>query len=230
VPQLALAETQKFGHVTYFWNGNRTGMFDERCERYVEVPSDRVPFEQRPWMKAAEVTDRALEELASGRWRFVRINYANGDMVGHTGILPAAEIAVESVDLCLARLRRAVRAAGGTLVVTADHGNADEMYEWNAKRGDFDRDAAGRPKAKTAHTLNPVVFAIEDPAAEDVPAPELCAPFGVAGRVPATRLGPDWEFDPTVARPGLSHVANTLLVLLGYEPLALYDPPLIRPR
>jgi 2,3-bisphosphoglycerate-independent phosphoglycerate mutase len=229
VPQLALAETQKFGHVTYFWNGNRTGMFDERSERYVEVPSDRVPFEERPWMKAAEVTDRALEELASGRWRFIRINYANGDMVGHTGIHAAAELAVASVDLCLARLRRAVRDARGTLVVTADHGNADEMYEWNAKRKDFDRDAAGRPKAKTAHTLNPVAFVIEDPAADDAPPALPLAPFGVAGRVPAVRRGPDWELDPTVAHPGLSHVANTLLMLLGYEPLAQYDPPLIRP-
>ncbi|MBN1773496.1 MAG: 2,3-bisphosphoglycerate-independent phosphoglycerate mutase [Deltaproteobacteria bacterium] len=230
VPQLALAETQKFGHVTYFWNGNRTGMFDERVERYVEVPSDRVPFEERPWMKAAEITDRVLEELASGRWRFLRLNYANGDMVGHTGIHAAAEIAVETVDLCLARLRRAVRAAHGTLVVTADHGNADEMYEWNAKRKDFDRDAAGKPKPKTAHTLNPVAFVIEDPGADDAPAPGPLASFGVAGRAPATRGGPDWELDPTVARPGLSHVANTLLVLLGYEPLALYDPPLVRPR
>jgi 2,3-bisphosphoglycerate-independent phosphoglycerate mutase len=228
VPQLAIAETQKFGHVTYFWNGNRTGMFDERHERYVEVPSDRVPFEQRPWMKAAEVTDRVLDELASGAWRFLRINFANGDMVGHTGIHQATVLAVETVDLCLARLRRAVRAARGTLLVTADHGNADEMYEWDAKRKDFARDESGRPKAKTAHTLNPVVFLIEDHGADDG-APAKGESFGMAGRRPATARGPGWELDPTVARPGLSNVANTCLALLGFEPLALYDPPLIRP-
>jgi 2,3-bisphosphoglycerate-independent phosphoglycerate mutase len=232
VTQLAVAETQKFGHVTYFWNGNRTGMFDERLETYVEAPSDRVPFEQRPWMQAAEVTDRVLAEIASGKTRFVRINYANGDMVGHTGVHHAAVIAVETVDLCLGRIRRAVREARGALIVTADHGNADEMYEWDAKRNDFQRDASGRPKPKTAHTLNPVVFLIEDHAGGDVPAPSPPSPvpFGVAGGRPWTLRGPDWELDPSVSRPGLANVANTCLSLLGFEPLALYEPPLVRPR
>ena len=229
VGQLAIAETQKFGHVTYFWNGNRTGMFDERHERYVEVPSDRVPFEQRPWMKAAEVTDRVLEELASGAWRFLRINFANGDMVGHTGDRRAAIVAVEAVDLCLARLREAVRAARGTLIVTADHGNADEMYEWDGKRQAFQRDAEGRPRAKTAHTLNPVVFCIDDEGAPEPAGPAAVDSFGVAGRPASVRRGLDWELDPTLERPGLSGVANTCLLLLGFEPLALYDAPLIRP-
>src|SRR5687767_9506629 len=85
VSQLAISETQKYGHVTYFWNGNRSGMFDGGLETYVEIGSDRVPFEQRPWMKAAEITDRLIAELASGKHRFARVNYANGDMVGHTG-------------------------------------------------------------------------------------------------------------------------------------------------
>jgi len=197
----------------------------------VEVTSDRVPFEQRPWMKAAEVTDRVLQEVASGAWRFVRINFANGDMVGHTGIHQAAVVAVETVDLCLGRIRKAVREARGTLIVTADHGNADEMYEWDAKRKDFARDAAGRPRAKTAHTLNPVVLVLEDHGAGDAVSSPVASPegFGVAGRKPAVLRGPDWELDPAVARPGLSNVANTCLALLGFEPLALYDPPLIRP-
>ncbi|MBI5501129.1 MAG: 2,3-bisphosphoglycerate-independent phosphoglycerate mutase [Deltaproteobacteria bacterium] len=229
VGQLAIAETQKFGHVTYFWNGNRTGMFDERHERYVEVTSDRVPFEQRPWMKAAEVTDRLLEELASGAWRFLRVNFANGDMVGHTGVHVAAVMAVETVDLCLARIRAAVRAAHGTLLVTADHGNADEMFEWDAKQKAFQRDEAGRTRAKTAHTLNPVVFCIDDEGAEEPADPVAALPFGVSGRTVTVRRGRDWELDPAVAQPGLSNVANTCLLLLGHEPLALYDPPLIRP-
>ena len=100
VSQLAISETQKFGHVTYFWNGNRSGMFDAELETYVEIPSDRVPFEQRPWMKAAEITDALIAELRPASYRHARLNYANGDMVGHTGDLDAAVIAVEAVDLC----------------------------------------------------------------------------------------------------------------------------------
>jgi hypothetical protein len=117
VPQLAISETQKFGHVTYFFNGNRTGKFSEELEDYIEVPSDRVPFEERPWMKAAEITDKVVEAIGSGRYRFIRLNFANGDMVGHTGILPAVEIAVETVDLCLGRILHAIRETDGILIV-----------------------------------------------------------------------------------------------------------------
>src|SRR6185369_2181655 len=133
VTQLAISETQKFGHVTYFWNGNRSGKFDDKSETYIEIPSDTLPLEERPWMKAAEITDRLLGELRTGRHRFARVNYANGDMVGHTGHRDAAIAAVEAVDLQLARLVAAVDALGGILVVTADHGNADEMYEHSEK-------------------------------------------------------------------------------------------------
>lgn len=204
VTQLAVAETQKFGHVTYFWNGNRTGMFDGRVERYIEVPSDRVPFERRPWMKAAEVTDVVVDEIARGWARMIRVNFANGDMVGHTGVREATVLAVQAVDLCLARIREAVRAARGTLVVTADHGNADEMYERDGRTGGFDLDERGLPKPKTAHTLNPVAFAIDD-------------------------RGGGWEIDPSVENPGLAHAANTFLALLGFAPVDPYLPPLIRP-
>ncbi|MGE3546963.1 MAG: 2,3-bisphosphoglycerate-independent phosphoglycerate mutase, partial [Kofleriaceae bacterium] len=129
VPQLAISETQKYGHVTYFWNGNRSGMFDDGTETYVEIPSDVVPFDQRPWMKAAEITDRLIAELRTGRHRFARVNYANGDMVGHTGSFDATVVAVETVDLQLARLAKVVDELQGILVVTADHGNADEMFQ-----------------------------------------------------------------------------------------------------
>ena len=83
--QYALSETQKFGHVTYFWNGNRSGKFDEKTECYEEIKSDVVPFEQRPWMKCAEITDRLIEVADEGKFRFMRVNFPNGDMVGHTG-------------------------------------------------------------------------------------------------------------------------------------------------
>src|SRR5690606_15025544 len=116
--QLALAETQKFGHGTYFWNGNRTGKFDSSLEYHIEVPSARSPFEQRPWMKAAEVTDALLDALATEPFDFVRVNYANGDMVGHTGVFESARMAVEAVDLCLGRIMAAVQQRHGVLVVT----------------------------------------------------------------------------------------------------------------
>ena len=156
VTQLAIAETQKYGHVTYFWNGNRSDMFDPTRETYVEIPSDRVPFEQRPWMRAAEVTDRLIDELRTGRHQFARVNYANGDMVGHTGSLDATVLAVETVDLQLARLLAAIDALGGVAVITADHGNADEMFQHD-KAGRVSRDPrTGAPVIKTSHSLAPV--------------------------------------------------------------------------
>ncbi len=148
----AISETQKFGHVTYFWNGNNTGYVDEKLEKYVEVRSDDVPFDQRPWMKAAEITDAVLDAVRSGQYKFIRLNYPNGDMVGHTGVPIAVRISVEAVDLCLRRLLPTVKAAGGVAVVTADHGNADCM--WTEKKG--------KREPMVAHTLNPVPFTIMD--------------------------------------------------------------------
>ncbi len=159
--QLAISETQKYGHVTYFWNGNRTEPFDAARETYIEIPSDSRPFEERPWMKAAEITDRLIDELASGKYAHARVNYANGDMVGHTGVRDAAVIAVEAVDLALGRLLPVVRKLEGALIVTADHGNADEMFV-----------------AKTSHTKNPVPCHVYAPGValaidESVQAPGL---------------------------------------------------------
>ena len=156
VPQWACAETQKFGHVTYFWNGNRSSMFD--LETWQEVPSDAVPFEQRPWMKAAEVTDATLAALKSpSPPRFLRINYANGDMVGHTGRLEPTVLAVEAVDLCLARLLPVLERLGGAALITADHGNADQMFQVSKKTGAY------QDSPLTAHTLNPVPLYLFDP-------------------------------------------------------------------
>ncbi len=153
IKQYAVSETQKFGHVTYFWNGNRNEKFSEELEDFCEIQSDRVSFDERPWMKAAEVTDKVIEAIESGKYGFIRANYPNGDMVGHTGKFDATVIGVESVDLCLARVLEAVKKAGCVLIVTADHGNSDEMYE-KSKKGEI--------KPKTAHTLSPVPFIIFD--------------------------------------------------------------------
>lgn len=151
--QYAVSETQKYGHVTYFWNGNRSGKFSEELETYKEIPSDNVSFDERPWMKSADITDDLIEVIRSGKYDFIRCNFPNGDMVGHTGSLPATITAMESVDLALARLIKVCDECGVTLLVTADHGNADEMLEMNKK---------GETTVRTAHSLNPVPFIIYD--------------------------------------------------------------------
>lgn len=154
------SETQKYGHVTFFFNGNRSGMIDEGREQYVEIPSDDLPFDERPWMKAAEITDQAVRAIHSQRWDHVRLNIANGDMVGHTGDLEATRVAMAAVDLCVGRLWKAVRAVDGVLLVTADHGNAEEMVQ--RKKGRILTDTQGEPLVRTSHSLNPVPFFVLD--------------------------------------------------------------------
>jgi 2,3-bisphosphoglycerate-independent phosphoglycerate mutase len=153
IRQFAISETQKFGHVTYFWNGNRSGKTSETLETFEEIPSDNVPFSERPWMKSAEITDRLIEVINSGQYDFIRCNYPNGDMVGHTGNYDATLIGVETVDLALARLLKDLENHDFTLVITADHGNADDMIE---------KTKSGKVQSKTAHSLNPVPFIIFD--------------------------------------------------------------------
>ncbi len=148
----AISETQKYGHVTYFWNGNRLGYINQSLEKYEEIESDRVAFDLRPWMKAEEITEKVIAAIESGDYEFIRLNYANADMVGHTGVEAAVRIAVETVDLCLGRLLAAVERAGGIALITADHGNADCM--WTEKNG--------RRVPMVSHTLNPVPFIIEN--------------------------------------------------------------------
>jgi 2,3-bisphosphoglycerate-independent phosphoglycerate mutase len=152
VTSFAISETQKYGHVTYFWNGNRSGYIDRSLETYIEIPSDRIEFDKAPKMKAYEITEKTIELLRSGKYRFGRINFPNGDMVGHTGNFDAAVVAVESVDECVGKLLKVVDDVGGIAIITADHGNSDEMWT--------EKDGVRTPK--TAHTLNPVPFVIYD--------------------------------------------------------------------
>jgi 2,3-bisphosphoglycerate-independent phosphoglycerate mutase len=154
ITSFALTETQKFGHVTYFWNGNRSGYIDPSLEKYLEITSDRIEFDRAPEMKAREITDKAIELLMSGKYRFGRINFPNGDMVGHTGKIEAAVTAVETVDRCVGELLEVVKDLEGITLVTADHGNCDEMFTLAAD---------GTKKIKTSHSLNPVPFIIQDP-------------------------------------------------------------------
>ena len=153
VKTYAISETQKFGHVTYFWNGNRSEKFSDELETWVEIPSDVIPFDQRPWMKSAEVPDKLVQAIESQEYAFLRCNYPNGDMVGHTGSYDATIIGVESVDLALARVKAACDKVNATLIVTADHGNADEMYDKRKNETD-------PIKPKTSHTLAKVPFFI----------------------------------------------------------------------
>ena len=154
VKSFAISETQKYGHVTYFWNGNKSGYLDESMEEYIEIPSDNIPFNEAPAMKAREITEKTVKLIESGEFKFGRLNLANGDMVGHTGDLAATIETMEVVDECIGKLIAAIEKTGGVLMVTADHGNADIMYtEKNGKR-----------TPKTSHTLSKVPFAIVDPS------------------------------------------------------------------
>ncbi len=153
IKEYAVSETQKYGHVTYFWNGNRSGKVSEELEDYCEIPSDVRSFDECPWMKATEIADKVIEAIESHQYGFIRCNFPNGDMVGHTGNMDATEIAVESVDLQLARIKKVVDEENCIMIVTADHGNSDQMLEKNKK---------GKIEVRTAHSLNPVPFIIYD--------------------------------------------------------------------
>ena len=169
IREYACSETQKFGHVTYFWNGNRGEKFSEELETWEEVPSDSRSFDESPWMKAAEITDRVIAAIESGEYGFIRCNFPNGDMAGHTGSLQATEIAVEAVDLCLDRILRACDEHGCILIVTADHGNCEQMLEENKEV---------EITVRTAHTVNPVPFILHDRDARHELDTE--SPFGLA--------------------------------------------------
>ena len=154
VISFAISETQKFGHVTYFWNGNKSGYINESLETYVEIPSDNVEFDTTPAMKVREITAETIDLLRSGEYQFGRLNFPSGDMVGHTGHLHATVEAMEVIDECMAQLVEVIDELGGVIIYTADHGNADVMYTV---------DSSGDKHPKTSHTLSPVPFAIHDP-------------------------------------------------------------------
>ncbi|HOO61220.1 MAG TPA: 2,3-bisphosphoglycerate-independent phosphoglycerate mutase [Bacillota bacterium] len=204
IAQLALSETQKFGHVTYFFNGNRSSKFNDDLEEYIEIPSDVIPFEQRPWMKSAEITDCLIEKILANKQPFMRVNFPNGDMVGHTGVLESTIIGVESVDIALKRILPAIDAVGGMAIITADHGNAEEMYELS-KAGEPKADKDGRIKAKTSHTLNQVPCIFYD----------------------NTENKDKYEVIPADDY-GLANIAATISMLLGVEPLASWEKPMIK--
>lgn len=202
VKQLAISETQKFGHMTYFFNGNNSGKFP--TETWQEIPSDICPFEDAPRMKADEITDVVVQAIESGDYKFIRLNFPNGDMVGHTGVVSAVKLAVEAVDENLGRIMDALKKSKGVLVCSADHGNADDMFELNKKTGALELDEQGRTKPKTAHSLNPVPAIVYDPSGAS-----------------KARLA-------DVPDAGIASLAATCITLLGFEPPEDYAASLVR--
>ncbi len=152
IKSFAISETQKFGHVTYFWNGNKSGYVCRDYEEFIEIPSDKIQFQKAPKMKAHEITEKTMELLRSGKYKFGRLNFPNGDMVAHAGVPQSIIQALETVDQCLGELIDAVKSLNGIAVITADHGNADEMFTMKK----------GERVVSTAHSLNKVPFAIVD--------------------------------------------------------------------
>ncbi len=145
ISQLAISETVKFGHITYYFNGN--SYEKQKGEEHIKIKSDTLPFDTRPWMKSAEITDICLENL--NKFKFVRINFPGGDMVGHFAELEPTITAMEAIDISLARIAKKVDELGGVLLITGDHGNAEELL-----------DKSGNPK--TSHTTNKVPFVFYD--------------------------------------------------------------------
>ena len=202
VKQFAISETQKYGHVTYFFNGNNSGKFE--TETWKEIPSDVCPFENAPRMKADEITEEVVKAIKGGEYRFIRLNYPNGDMVGHTGVVEAVKVAVEAVDEGVGKIMEALREVNGIMVCSADHGNSDDMCELDKKTGELKLDGEGKCKPKTAHSLNPVPAIVFDPS-------------GVSKARKAD-----------VADAGIANLAATCITLLGYEPPADYTPSLVK--
>lgn len=201
VKQFAISETQKFGHVTYFFNGNNSGKF--ATETWQEVPSDVCPFDTAPRMKADEITDAVVAAIEGGEYKFIRLNFPNGDMVGHTGVNSAVKLAVEAVDEGVGKIMAALKKTNGIMVCSADHGNSDDMCELDKETGELKLDGEGKCKPKTAHSLNPVPAIVYDPS-------------GVSKARKAD-----------VADAGIANLAATCITLLGYEPPADYTPSLV---
>lgn len=200
----ACSETVKFGHVTFFWNGNRSGCFNPEMEEYVEIPSDiGISFNAKPKMKALEIAEKARDAILSRKFDQVRVNLPNGDMVGHTGDIQATIVACKAADEAVKMILDAIEQVGGIYVVTADHGNAEDMVKRN-KKGEPLLDKDGKVQILTSHTLQPVPIAIGGPG-----------------------LAPGVRFRQDLPVAGLANVAATVMNLHGFEAPSDYEPTLI---
>ncbi|XP_042476094.1 2,3-bisphosphoglycerate-independent phosphoglycerate mutase [Macadamia integrifolia] len=204
VRTFACSETVKFGHVTFFWNGNRSGYFKPEMEEYVEIPSDSgITFNVQPKMKALQIAEKARDAILSGKFEQVRVNLPNSDMVGHTGDIEATVVACKAADEAVKMMIDAIEQVGGIYVVTADHGNAEDMVKRN-KKGEPLLGKDGNIQILTSHTLQPVPVAIGGPG-----------------------LKPGVRFRKDVPDGGLANVAATVMNLHGFEAPSDYEPTLI---
>ncbi|CAN6468487.1 unnamed protein product [Victoria cruziana] len=204
VRTFACSETVKFGHVTFFWNGNRSGYFNADMEEYVEIPSDSgITFNVKPKMKAIEIAEKARDAILSGKFDQIRVNLPNGDMVGHTGDIEATVVACKAADDAIKMMLEAVEKVGGIYVITADHGNAEDMVKRN-KGGQPLLDKGGNIQILTSHTLSPVPIAIGGPG-----------------------LTKGVRFRSDLPNGGLANVAATVMNLHGLEAPSDYEPTLI---
>ncbi|XP_073058162.1 2,3-bisphosphoglycerate-independent phosphoglycerate mutase [Primulina eburnea] len=200
----ACSETVKFGHVTFFWNGNRSGYFNPAMEEYVEIPSDSgITFNAKPKMKALEIAEKARDAILSRKFDQVRVNLPNGDMVGHTGDIEATVVACKAADEAVKMILDSIEQVGGIYVVTADHGNAEDMVKRN-KKGEPLLDKDGKIQILTSHTLEPVPIAIGGPG-----------------------LAPGVRFRKDVPTGGLANVAATVMNLHGFEAPSDYETTLV---
>ncbi|MBA0555333.1 hypothetical protein Golob_025518 [Gossypium lobatum] len=204
VRTFACSETVKFGHVTFFWNGNRSGYFNPQMEEYVEIPSDvGITFNVQPKMKALEIGEKARDAILSGKFDQVRVNIPNGDMVGHTGDIEATVVACKAADEAVKMILDAIEQVGGIYIVTADHGNAEDMVKRN-KSGEPLLDKNGDLQILTSHTCQPVPIAIGGPG-----------------------LAPGVRFRSDVPNGGLANVAATVMNLHGFISPNDYETTLI---
>ncbi|KAH6837386.1 Phosphoglycerate mutase [Perilla frutescens var. hirtella] len=200
----ACSETVKFGHVTFFWNGNRSGCFNPEMEEYIEIPSDiGISFNAKPKMKALEIAEKARDAILSSKFDQVRVNLPNGDMVGHTGDIQATIVACKAADEAVKMILDAIEQVGGIYVVTADHGNAEDMVKRN-KKGEPLLDKDGNVQILTSHTLQPVPIAIGGPG-----------------------LAPGVKFRQDLPVAGLANVAATVMNLHGFVAPDDYEPSLV---
>ncbi|KAJ6811474.1 2,3-bisphosphoglycerate-independent phosphoglycerate mutase [Iris pallida] len=204
VRTFACSETVKFGHVTFFWNGNRSGYFNPSMEEYVEVLSDSgFTFNVHPKMKALEIAEKARDAILSGKFDQVRVNLCNGDMVGHTGDIEATIVAYKAANEAVKMILDAIEKVDRIYVVTADHGNVEDMVKRN-KSGQPLLEKNRNIQILTSHTLEPVPIAIGGPG-----------------------LAPGVRFRADVPSGGLANVATTVMNLQGFKAPSDYETTLI---
>ncbi|CDF39844.1 unnamed protein product [Chondrus crispus] len=212
--RFSVSETQKYGHVTYFYNGNRAAKFDENMEKYTCVPSYKQREQTRPWMKAAEISDEIVKDLDEFKPDLMVVNYANGDMVGHTGHMIASRMAMECVDLCLACVIPEIISRRGVVVLTADHGNCDIMAECGKDGNPKPGSQPEEWRAKVSHTKQQVPCVVTGNVIENYELNESAR----------------WGDDPDCMAAGIANLGATVLNLLGLEEPSDFLPSILKAK